>query len=42
MRDHPHFGGFPVKPALVSSCLRPESAPVRRDIKRGKNQEKEA
>jgi len=42
MRDGPHFAEMPMQPALVFSCLPPESAPVCPDLKRGKNQEKEA
>jgi len=42
MRDGPHFGGPAVQPAPVSGFSRPESAPVCLQIKRGKNQEKEA
>jgi hypothetical protein len=42
MRDRPHLGGFPMQPAPVSGFLQPESVLVCRQIKRGKNQEKEA
>jgi hypothetical protein len=42
MRDGPHFGGLTMQSAPVSGCLQPESALVCRQIKRGKNQEKEA
>jgi hypothetical protein len=42
MRDHPHFAGPLVQPALFPAILPPESAPACPDLKRSKIQEKEA